>query len=570
MIFFMVPCKHVMHASFLFQMFSQIGVAIGAIALVVGCVFLVPIEGGQVTGVKGKIAFGLRTTNTVVAAVSTIQSSLFLLAASLFLSRYAWFLFKTKQGAPIAVLDASNRNLIQIARLLGNKPSANVILFSFVALLAAAVSSVENVLLQSSVTFGSAWNADTMTNQVPNTSRFDALPLVHYSSGEGGVTTQYVLPTSINSTKFVAGIAAMGDVIGACNNETLICGAAALNASAPLIRCGSGIDCVQDITLYNDFDMSCSSSGLFDVVVPYYGSAQVQGYYSYRNNWMLSSSSFDLARINVTGSRQTVTPWRYIWNLTKIDPTLSVIKYPKLPYDVTVKGVSVVCSITSAWTIRREQFNAGTLQKNIVQHYDTVGPTSNGFGYLNNYANQDLDSYLYNSDFNMTTSTETLHYIGLMLNSLDGNCTGYGGTQLLQNAQSSFLCTSAMLQSLTSAQSQSFDPVVTPLQLEQEMRFTMERIFKRLINSNMPLVDVSVPNSTLQATTWVEPVRFWTVVGIVNTMTVIFAVLSVCFVKIGKVKDESVLAAQIAQKLGSPISSDNEFKQPVVVKDVDT
>ncbi|KAI8607117.1 hypothetical protein BC830DRAFT_1234757 [Chytriomyces sp. MP71] len=101
--------------------------------------------------------------------------------------------------------------------------------------------------------------------------------------------------------------------------------------------------------------------------------------------------------------------------------------------------------------------------------------------------------------------------------------------------------------------------------LNQEMNFVLERVAKRLISSTMDVtLPVSCSNCTYASTSYVEKVPFWSIVGTMNALSLLFGVGSLLIVAFGHIGDNDVNAALTIFTFGGDIGPENEFKKPIV------
>ncbi|KAI8621504.1 hypothetical protein BC830DRAFT_1094237 [Chytriomyces sp. MP71] len=556
------------------RMLLQIAVIASSAALLALCLFVIPGP-GDTSGVKGAIAFSSYTllnvpitVNQALSILSVLQVTLFLAATSIFLSRLAWLLIKV-QGAPIATLDTPNRNIGQIVKLLANRPSASVSLLSFLAIFAMLFASIENFLLQRAVRDGKDWNAGASSVRVANTSSFNssALPVIMYSSVNIAANAAGLDPSAIAPSHFHAGYDGFGDVIAACNNVTGICDPdGKVNATAPLVNCDANLDCTQDVDVFNDFATDCSTT-YSQTPVSFYATNKGSGYFSSEMNWIQSSvSKITSAQKPGTGDLSVQFVSSFSWNLTKIDPTIRQGSANNGTV-VLAQTTTVLCNVSSAWSVRTEQYSKGTLLKKIKHVYgldlNSPAPKFNNLRSLQNYTDERAESYLPVNDQGLTSAQESLHYLFVMVNAATGSCSGSSNVGDGEYRLKSFSCQNPFLQSFSASTIMSFNN--SAVLLTQEMNFALERVTKRLISSTMDAT-VSTPcsNCTYKAICYVDMATFWCIVGLMNGLSLLFGIGSLLIVRIGRIGDFDVSAARTIFTFGGAIIPENEFKTPIV------
>ncbi|KAJ3023300.1 UNVERIFIED_CONTAM: hypothetical protein HDU68_008664 [Siphonaria sp. JEL0065] len=407
------------------------------------------------------------TTNILLSIFSTVESLLVACCCNLLLNHLAQlWLHRNSKGVSPATLDAmfNKAQPFQIVNQIMVDPDSKAWTVAVITVLALVINPVTSAVLQSFLQNNSTMYPFDSAFLFTNTSFLDP-SLVRFVNQDMGYGFLGLSPASFKALSLAA-----SDVSGACNSTTAVCGTTAINSTATWSKCthDNELDCrAFDMTIFSDYSMDCISGILKDGGNPeniLFTGKSILSEVAYPPYILVNNSASG-------GVNFTLTPPVVQWNVVE-----------------RVSGrtpVFINCTIQAAQATRTESSLNGTWAKYIDHIYDGKGS----------------DLFLYSADFTTCFGVPTpyciLAMVGISLKSMVQTEAMPIGTSDSSDASGFSFLTTIMdptLSAISSTTSTINDAVV--YLYTQEMRFTVERMYKRLLALNLQ----STPESSTTVT----------------------------------------------------------------------
>ncbi|KAJ3292069.1 hypothetical protein HDU79_001764 [Rhizoclosmatium sp. JEL0117] len=477
---------------------------IAPVALILACVgitvltyFIIP--GPQDTwDVAVKIATGefkvggiVLDVNAVLGLLMTIETALFTHCSLSFINHLLQVWLATEGTTPATVDVAKSARLSKLFWQLQTAPSSKVWITGVVIIFIKVLSGAVHTVSQTFTKNGQVPINGGATVGIANSSIF--LPSVVSDMSDGSAVGRVLVP-KINTKKAIS--QALLDVARQCTLDG-VCGSKQVNSTATI---GKMLEWRNKTGSYKNTNSSVFNNRKANRKVSWDVRSDVPTYWDYGNG---------------NENRFSHVP-KFTWNVVETSFTGSVY---------------VNCTVFAAWSKREESSVEGTKEKRIIHVYNTTVPRADGFSNIKNYTSEDQNSFVTvdNDDYyyaRLATPFVPLNLVGRLL----AEALGYTGSAEANTG--AFFTTYGM-------QYMSFASLTDPygnstiLRLyENEMRFTVERMYKQLLslalNENAGIRNVSCTNCTVQPTRWVEAKwAFMAVIFGINGICIVFQLVSI-------------------------------------------
>ncbi|KAI8827685.1 hypothetical protein BJ741DRAFT_583360 [Chytriomyces cf. hyalinus JEL632] len=502
-------------------MIKSVATFLAAACLALLVTFTIPFSAKDIGTNPVKEAIGFSTAkvgsievslNLMLAIVVTVQGFLITLAALSLLTQTTWMIL-SRSKAPLTILDAALRNYPQTVSVFIKQPLNMTSAAVLLVFLPVIIDAVQHATVQSLIVQGVAQNAGTANYKYLNTSvikrQFEPLLAL-----DQGFFTGFSRIAEFASSKGIT------SVPNTCTNVTRTCGTSETNITTALISCESVVDCTTEVNNYHDFDMICTNNET--LVTSSADSA---------HTWLNSSVS-----VTTFGSLDLGFGHVIDWSIHRSDPT----DYLRRETFIAV----VHCRIAGAWVKRVENQLRGTLNKTVIQRYDSSESASE----KNTTKIDPLSNLIGQRGYYMASS---MGYLKLALDrNVGGSCTG----QLVGSAYP-YSCDKSL-----SSMSWASDPARAEndvAMIEQEMRFTVEMLMKHLFVNVMPSANTpgTCQNCSTRNARWVSFPAASAFFTVILGLVMVFAALSMYLEARHGCKDHLISAEKLFSAFGKTCDS---------------
>ncbi|KAJ3065979.1 hypothetical protein HDU99_003991, partial [Rhizoclosmatium hyalinum] len=260
---------------------------------------------------------------------------------------------------------------------------------------------------------------------------------------------------------------AIFDVEGSCDSSGL-CGNG-VNSTSALVTCLNGEnECTTEIDVFSDYEMVCQSGSLSSI-----------------SSRIISATSKFVTSV----SQDPQSPFLFFDQPYYLAPPL--IQWNIVESIYQEHPVYINCTVYPAWSKRIENSLQGTLSKKIVHVYNTTSTINCSFNltspspecfqssFIQNFSSEDPNSFIASSTpcLNVATPICVLRMVQLALSSMNGE---YAVESYLDYSKDiSFLSTIMSFSNRAGNDSNMIQ------RYENEMRFTVERMYKRFLSTEL-------------------------------------------------------------------------------------
>ncbi|KAJ3067531.1 hypothetical protein HDU99_003456, partial [Rhizoclosmatium hyalinum] len=404
--------------------------------------------------------------NNLIAYFTTIQTILFSLCAMVLCHHLTRFWMAKPRGdhpgVTPAMVDAVFRNIIQLLKQVVRGFDNKVAIITAVILLNQLMHIGGGIIYQSFVENGNMTVPLPRTVAVANTSL-----IPNAAAGLFGQNEKYK-SLGLTASGLSAFVSGFRDVTQACDS-TGSCGSRELNSTATLVNCIHGeLECTYKMDVFADYSMNCS-------YIPPTTAAKGR----------LLTKQVE-SRLDLPTIRTGVLPVQYSGPPIL---TWSIIETSTFLNDNNSTSATMKCSIYAAWAQRTESSTQGTMSKNVIHTYDSFSTSRSCVGQGNGCPQ---DTYVLNvptqpGAFVSTASTSCLGVATpfCMLQLIQIGLTGLGTSANnadTRNINSNFYFLTTITDPSTTMipQDISYNKLMAD-RFQQEMRFTVERMYKQLL-----------------------------------------------------------------------------------------
>ncbi|KAI9342322.1 hypothetical protein BDR26DRAFT_283472 [Obelidium mucronatum] len=347
----------------------------------------------------------------------------------------------------------------------------------FILGLSALVGQAGPLVLQPFVVDGNATFPFETQVLVPNTT--EILPKLIMIPNSGNY--RIPVPAPLGQKALSMGLAdtfEARDVNGVWGNS--------VKSQANLVRCNANeLECITDVAIYADYDMECTRQRNTSSKVTEFGHYQIKKIVS-------TASSFDMWELNFTA----------------VYHSIPIITWTIVELHQGENEMTIACTIYAASTTRRESSISGTINKTTRDRYDkfnrpdfqTCSLKEDSPCHQANIVQKPPPPIPFYPSDGCAFLASPICALKLLQNQLFRNMNG----TFMSGAAQEFTYMSNILNNLNSAgKNESLLDVY-----EQEMRFAVERMYKRVLvsqftNANYTMNQTCV-NCTVRKTRWIK------------------------------------------------------------------